>query len=81
MKKKTLLIVGLVALFGLGITSCKKDCKCKAYYGSEHISSLDMSSTTKKKDCKDYTTTVQDYDEYYGQNVAVTVKMECSWGN
>ena len=78
MKKKTFLFIGLVALLGLGITSCKKSCECKAYYLGEHVSAYDLTTTTKKKDCKDYTQTVSEYDPYYGQ-ITGTVKMECTW--
>lgn len=81
MKRKSLLILGLVAIFGLGITSCKKDCKCEAYWGSERIPDYDVSSTTKKKDCKDYTTNLTDYDPYSGQQATITATMKCSWGN
>lgn len=79
--KKALLILGLVAFLGAGFTSCKKECKCEAYWGSEHISSYDVSSTTKKKDCKDYTTNLTDYDPETGQQATITATMKCSWGN
>ena len=80
MKKKSLLILGLVALFGLGLVSCKKDCKCEAYFGSNHDASLDLTSRTKKKDCKDYNSTVTDYDDELGVNFSETVNYRCSWG-
>lgn len=78
--KKGLLILGLVAFIGLGFTSCKKDCKCEAYWKGEHISSYDVTSKTKKKDCKDYTTNLTDYDPETGQQATVTATMKCSWG-
>ena len=81
MKRKSLLILGLIAMLGLGVTACKKTCDCKAYYLDTHVSEYDMSSTTKKKDCKDYTQTVTEYDPYSGHSVSATVKMDCSWGD
>ena len=73
--KKVLLIAGLVLFLGAGFTSCKKNCKCEAYT-YEHISSLDNTSKTKKKDCKDYSKTMTDEWGDTG-----TVNFKCTWGN
>jgi len=70
MKKKSLLILGLVAMLGLGVASCKKDCHCVGKYNGVTVS--DVSEKTKKKDCKgSYTSS------YMGQ----TVTVNCTWGN
>lgn len=71
--KKSVIVFGLVALFGLGLVSCKKDCTCKAEYLGYHVDYYDVTTKTKKKDCKDYSSTV--YEDGYGY----TVKYNCNW--
>lgn len=79
MKRKSLLILGLIAMLGLGVTSCKKDCKCKASYAAgwtDDVSYFDTNTKTKKKDCKDYQETKIDA---YGD--PELIKFTCTWGN
>lgn len=63
--KKQVIVFGLVALFGLGLVSCKKDCTCTA----EGVSAT--TSNVKKSDCKDYTESAYGY----------TVNVHCTWGD
>lgn len=70
MKKKTLIILGLVAIFGLGLVSCKKDCKCIGKLNGQEV--VNTTSKTKKSDCKGTYT-----ESYMGYNVTV----DCTWGN
>lgn len=77
MKKRTLLTLGLVAVLGLGLVSCKKNCNCKAKYvnWTDYVPYLDTNKTTKKKDCKDY----MDYQfDMYGDYEPITYT--CTWG-
>ena len=70
MKKKSLLILGLVAVMGLGFVSCKKDCNCIGKLNGQEV--VNSSSKTKKKDCQGSYT-----QSYMGYNVTVN----CTWGN
>lgn len=76
--KKQVIVFGLVALFGLGLVSCKKNCNCKAKYVNyiNYVPYLDTNKKTKKSDCKDY----MDYQfDMYGDYEPITYT--CTWGN
>lgn len=69
--KKSVIVFGLVALFGLGLVSCKKDCTCVGKVNNHTVPGTEVTtSNTKKKDCKDYSET------YMGQ----TATFDCTWG-
>lgn len=68
MKKKTLIVLGLVAILGFGLVSCKKDCKCIGKLNGEEF--INETTKTKKNDCKaSYT------ESYMGYEVTVN----CTW--
>lgn len=70
MNKKSLVILGLVAIFGLGLVSCKKECKCIGKLNGQTV--VNTSATTKKSDCQ------ASYSESFG---GYTVTVNCTWGN
>lgn len=75
--KKSLLILGLIAILGLGASSCKKNCKCKTTVYGETIEQ-DLGKT-KKKDCPSTSTyTYTDYDYEWGYTTE-TITLSCSW--
>lgn len=69
MKKKSLLILGLVAVLGLGLVSCKKDCTCVGKV--DGVTVVSETTKTKKSDCKG------SYKQDLGY---ATVTVNCTWG-
>ncbi len=67
--KKSVIVFGLVALFGLGLVSCKKDCTCVGKVNG--VTVVSETTKTKKGDCKG------SYKEDLGYAV---VTVNCEWG-
>lgn len=67
--KKSVIVFGLVALFGLGLVSCKKDCTCVGKVNG--VTVVSETTKTKKKDCQ------ASYKQDYGYG---TVTVNCTWG-